>query len=83
MHAEREQIIKNNLLINNIPYPYAYYPSLSQSELDKIRAIIAEEVQKAMHPEQQGESAEVEYVLEGKRWRGTVYLVDEDEDKEC
>jgi hypothetical protein len=48
--------------------------------LEQIRQVVAEEIQKALHPEEQGESATVEYEQGGKRWRGTVYLVEDEEE---
>jgi len=56
--------------------------SLDQTSLDKIRAMIREEVHKALHPEEERESAIVEYSQNGKTWRGKVYLVEEDEEDE-
>lgn len=55
-------------------------PALTMSDLDKIRELVREEVHKALHPEESRPSATVECEMAGKRYKGTVYLV-EDEDE--
>lgn len=55
---------------------------LNQTDLDKIRTIIKDEVHKALHPEESQPSSTVEYTQDGKTWRGKVYLVEEDEEEE-
>lgn len=54
--------------------------SLSMTDLDRIRELVREEVHKALHPEESRPSATVECEMHGKRYKGTVYLV-EDEDE--
>ena len=49
--------------------------------LENIRQVVREEVHKALHPEEERPFATVEYEQGGKKWRGKVYLV-EDEDEE-
>jgi len=51
--------------------------------LEQIRTVVQEEIEKALHPSQQGESATVEYTWNGKTWRGKVYLVEDEEEKPC
>lgn len=53
--------------------------TLSDESLEQIRALVREEVHKALHPEESQPSATVEYQHDGQTWRGTVYLVDEEE----
>ncbi len=55
-----------------------YSPSLTEHQ---VRQIVAEELQKALHPEESRPSATVEYVIEGKRYKGTVYLVEDEEEE--
>jgi hypothetical protein len=57
------------------------YGVLSTNDLEKIRTIVKEEVHKALHPEESRPSAEVDLVHDGKRYKGTVYQVEEDEDE--
>lgn len=58
----------------NTTYTFGWYPTL-----DQLRQVVREELQNALYPEQQGESATVEYEHDGKRWRGTVYLVEDEQ----
>jgi hypothetical protein len=78
---------------NNIQWPYNPgtapntvtwgFGSLQQYDLDKIRSIMAEEIQKALaEPEEETRpSATIDCMIEGKRYKGTVYLVEEEEDE--
>ena len=64
-----------------ITYPYVY--TLSDVTLQKIREIVKEEIEKALaEPADERPSATVEYEQDGKRWRGTVYLVEDAAEEE-
>jgi hypothetical protein len=81
-------------LTSNLQWPYYpnqqpntninwWFGSLQQWDLDKIRSIMAEEIQKALaEPEEETRpSATIDCMIEGKRYKGTVYLVEEAEDE--
>jgi len=55
------------------------YYVLSENDLGKIRALVAEEIKKALRPEQQGKSATV--IIDGEKWSGTVYRVEDGEEE--
>lgn len=63
------------------PYTISWpAPALTCSDLDRIRELVREEVHKALYPEESRPSATVECEIHEKRYKGTVYLV-EDEDE--
>lgn len=73
----------------NTYWPYYQQPAnnytvaIGYPTLEQIREVVREEVHKALHPEEERPSATVEYAHDGQIWRGTVYLVeDEDETEE-
>lgn len=55
------------------------YTFTSTPTIEQIRKVVREEMHKELHPEEQRPSATVEYVQDGKRWKGTVYLVEDEE----
>ena len=58
------------------------YYLLSETDKQHIRAIVADELKKALHPEQQTEAADVEYTnADGEKWRGKVYRVEDEEEE--
>jgi len=69
------------MIYPSVPYTIYGY-ALQPSEVDKIRAIVREEIHKALHPEEERPSTTVELVQDGKTWRGTVYLVEDEEEDE-
>ena len=70
------------------PYnqPYQQQPvtyTFGAPTLEQIREVIREEVRKALHPEEARPSAIIECEVDGKRYKGVAYLVeDDDEDEE-
>lgn len=54
------------------------YPTLEQ-----IREVVREEIRNALpSPIDPRPSATIEYVQDGKKWQGTVYLVEDEESEE-
>jgi hypothetical protein len=63
---------------------YALGAGLSYADLASIRQIIRDEINDALHPQEvQSPSATIEYVQDGKRWKGIVYLVEDEGEQEA
>ncbi len=77
---------------NNLVWPYIQPNSqpnvtytlgggLSYADLAAIRQIVRDEINDALHPQEvTTPSATVEYMQDGKRWKGIVYLVEDEEE---
>lgn len=66
-------------MMNVWPYNGSYTLTYGSPTLDQIRQVVKEEIHKALRPDEQGTSATVEYVQNGKHWKGIVYLIEDDE----
>lgn len=58
------------------------WSGLSQSDFERIEAMIERKLQEALHPETKAPSVTATALFDGKHYKGTLYQVEEDENKD-